>query len=113
MNIKSKYIPVLSLAASLSLPAGAQNTGLVADTTKFANQTIDLGTSKTFKRSESTSAVSIITSKTTDRRSAKNIANSILGQGTGLVSLDGTGNYASKNPTFYVRGFPRELGTVD
>ena len=111
MNIKSKYIPVLSLAASLSLPAGAQNTGLVADTTKFADQTIDLGTSKTFKRSESTSAVSIITSKTTDRRSAKNIANSILGQGTGLISLDGTGNYASKNPTFYVRGLQSISGS--
>lgn len=104
MNIKSKYLPVLSLAATLSLPAEAQQNGLVVDTTKFADQAIDLGTSKTFKRSESTAAVSIITSNTTDRRSAKNIGNSILGQGTGLISLDGTGNYAGKNPTFYVRG---------
>ena len=112
MNIKSKYIPVLSLAATLSLPAEAQNTGAVADTTKFADQTIDLGTSKTFKRSESTAAVSIITSKTTDRRSAKNIGNSILGQGTGLISLEGTGSYASQNPTFYVRGLQSSSGST-
>lgn len=54
---------------------------------------------------ETTAAISVITTGHTDHRSAKNIGNSILGQGLGLVSLqDATGRYASQNPTFYVRG---------
>lgn len=111
MNINKQYIPLLSLAAALSLPAEAQQSGLVVDTVKFADQDIDLGTSKTFKRSESTASVSIITSKTTDRRSAKNIGNSILGQGTGLISLGGSGSYDAKDPTFYVRGLQSISGS--
>ena len=39
-----------------------------------------------------------------NKRSAKNIGNSILGQGNGLVSLQGSGTYFEQNPTFYVRG---------
>lgn len=53
---------------------------------------------------ESTASISVIADRDINRRSAKNIGNSILGQGLGLVSLQGSGNYASQNPTFYVRG---------
>ena len=112
MIINKKYIPVLSLAATLSLPAEAQQSGSVADSAKFADQIIDLGASKTFKRSESTASVSVISNSMINRRSSKNIGNSILGKGSGLVSLDGTGTYMSKEPTFYVRGLQSLSGST-
>lgn len=70
----------------------------------FLGQAIHVGADKVLTLQESTAAVSVITSRDTDRRSAKNIGNSILGQGAGLISLQGSGRYASQNPTFYVRG---------
>ena len=73
-------------------------------TEEFLTQTIDIGADRTLSLDESTAAVSVITSRDTDRRSAKNIGNSILGQGLGLISLQGSGRYAQQNPTFYVRG---------
>lgn len=57
-----------------------------------------------FDRQESTASVSVITSKHIGHRSAKDIGNDIIGQGLGLISKQATGNYASANPTFYVRG---------
>ena len=99
--MKIKNIFVLSLLAGVSLPAAAQqdSTGIA-----FVDQTIDVGAQKTFSREQSTASVSVITKDNVDKRSAKNIGNSILGQGNGLMSLDGTGTYFAKNPTFYVRG---------
>ena len=99
--MKIKNIFVLSLLAGISLPAAAQqdSTGIA-----FVDQTIDVGAQKTFSREQSTASVSVITKDNVDKRSAKNIGNSILGQGNGLMSLDGTGTYFAKNPTFYVRG---------
>ena len=63
-----------------------------------------MGANVNFSREQSTSAVSVITSESTNKRSAKNIGNSILGQGSGLISLQNSGNYAGINPTFYIRG---------
>lgn len=92
---------MLSLLAGLCLPAAAQQ-----DSTggAFVNQVIELGANKNFTRAQSTASVSVITNETVDKRSAKNIGNSILGQGNGLISLDGSGIYYAVNPTFYVRG---------
>lgn len=70
----------------------------------FETQEIEMGAYRRFTRSESTAAVSVITNEDVDKRGAKNIANSILGQGNGLISLDGDGIYFDKNATFYVRG---------
>ena len=97
-----KYIIALTLLTGFALPTKAQTDSIQADT--FLGQTIDVGADKVFTLEESTAAVSVITSRDTDRRSAKNIGNSILGQGLGLISLQGSGRYASQNPTFYVRG---------
>ncbi|MBP8687613.1 MAG: hypothetical protein KBH76_08465, partial [Prevotella sp.] len=72
-------ILVLAMLASLGLPAAAQK-----DTTAFKDQLVDVGANVNFSREQSTAAVSIITNNTTDKRSAKNIGNSILGQGLGL-----------------------------
>ena len=101
MITKVKHIMVLSLLAGMSLPAAAQqdSTGI-----SFVDQVIEVGANKDFTRAQSTAAVSVITNKDVNKRSAKNIGNSILGQGNGLVSLQGTGTYFEQNPTFYIRG---------
>lgn len=99
--MKKKYTFVLSLLASFTMPAVAQQDSTDVD---FVNQVIELGANKNFTRAQSTASVSVITNETVDKRSAKNIGNSILGQGNGLISLDGSGIYYAANPTFYVRG---------
>ena len=101
MITKVKHIFMLSLLAGLSLPAAAQqdSTGIA-----FADQVIEVGANKDFTRAQSTAAVSVITNRDVNKRSAKDIGNSILGQGNGLVSLQGTGTYFEQNPTFYIRG---------
>ena len=101
--MNKKHIFVLSVLTSLSLPMMAQNTE-EEQTDQFLGQAIDIGTDKVLTREESTAAVSVITSNATDRRSAKNIGNSIIGEGNGLISLQNGGRYAAQNPTFYVRG---------
>lgn len=101
--MNKKYIMVLSFLAGLCLPTTAQESdNKQAD--KFVGQTIDVGAELLQTREESTGSVSVITSETTDRRSAKNIGNSILGQGNGLITLQSGGRYAAENPTFYIRG---------
>lgn len=101
MITKVKHIFMLSLLAGFNLPAAAQqdSTGI-----NFVDQVIEVGANKDFSRAQSTAAVSVITNRDVDKRSAKNIGNSILGQGNGLVSLQGSGTYFEQNPTFYVRG---------
>ena len=99
--MNKRNIFLLSLLAGLSLPAAAQQDSTVAS---FVDQVIEVGANKDFSRAQSTAAVSVITNRDVDKRSAKDIGNSILGQGNGLVSLQGTGTYFEQNPTFYVRG---------
>ena len=102
-DLNKNYIMVLSFLAGLCLPTTAQESdNKQAD--KFVGQTIDVGAELLQTREESTGSVSVITSETTDRRSAKNIGNSILGQGNGLITLQSGGRYAAENPTFYIRG---------
>ncbi len=101
MITKVKHIFVLPLLAGISLPAAAQQDSTGID---FVDQVIEVGANKDFSRAQSTAAVSVITNRDVNKRSAKNIGNSILGQGNGLVSLQGTETYFEQNPTFYVRG---------
>lgn len=67
-------------------------------------ETVDVGANRIFTRAESTAAVSTVYNEDFDKRSAKNISNSLLGQGLGLISLQNAGNYAAVEPTFFVRG---------
>ncbi len=98
-----KYnICLLALLAATALPAVAQED--VQTDVQTDVQPIDIGADKVFTIKESTAAVSVIKQKDTQHRSAKNIGNSILGQGLGLISLQNGGRYAAQNPTFYVRG---------
>ncbi len=102
--MNKKNILALSLLAGVCLPAAAQQDSTALTGNAFVDQTIEVGAEKTFTREQSTASVSVITRDNVDKRSAKNIGNSIIGQGNGLMSLDGTGTYFAQNPTFYVRG---------
>jgi len=100
--MNKKNIFMLSLLAGLCLPAMAQYE--IIDSVDYKSQTVDVGANRTLTREQSTAAVSIITNKDVNRRGANNIGNNIIGQGNGLVSLQGAGLYNVANPTFYVRG---------
>ena len=92
-----KYLFVFALSMAFSLGAAAQED-------VFEKQTVQTDVVKTLTLEESTAAVSVITAKDIDHRNSKNVGNTILGQGLGLISLQGAGTYADMNPTFYVRG---------
>lgn len=70
----------------------------------FAGQTVDIGADRTFTRKESTAAVSTTYNEEFNKRAAKNISNSLYGQGLGLTTLQNSGVYANVEPTFYIRG---------
>ena len=94
--MKKTNIFVLSLLVGIGLPASAQQDSLGID---FADQVIEVGANKDFSRAQSTAAVSVITNRDVNKRSAKNIGNSILGQGNGLISLQGTGRGPTSSRT--------------
>lgn len=94
-------ILTIGIMVSVSMAVSAQTDS----TDTFVSQPIDIGADIVLTRGQSAAAVSVITSRETDRRSAKNIGNSIIGQGLGLQSLQSAaGRYADQNPVFYVRG---------
>ena len=107
--MKTNKNAVLMAMALLSLPASAQIKIDSIAPNRYAAQSIDVGANVNFSREQSTAAVSVITSESTNKRSAKNIGNSILGQGSGLVSLQNSGNYAGVNP-YVLHPWLAELG---
>lgn len=109
--MKRNNIMLMMAMAGAGLPAMAQNQIDSIHAKRYQEQTIDVGANVNFDREQSTGAVSVITSETTTKRTAKNIGNAILGQGLGLVSLQSSGNYAGSNPTFYVRGLQSISGS--
>ena len=84
---------ILALLMMASLPAMAWQT-----------DSVEIGANRSFSVDETTAAVSVIKSSEINKRTAKDIGNAVIGQGLGLISLQASGNYASANPTFYVRG---------
>lgn len=100
------------LLAGLALPAMAQTDSTEVLDNSFAGQVIEVGANKNFDRAHSTAAVTIIENKDVNKRTGKNIGNSILGQGgNGLVSLQGAGTYYAADPTFYIRGLQSLSGS--
>ncbi len=100
--MKKKYILafVLTVACSITLAAQDGNSDVYEPEKKL----IDTGASMPLALEEMTSAVSVIGPGSLEHRNSKNIGNSLLGQGLGLISLQGAGTYAEQNPTFYIRG---------
>lgn len=93
---------MLTLIAGTCLPAMAQYD--IIDSVAYKAQEINVGANRTFSREQSSAAVSIITNNDVNHRGASNIGNNIIGQGNGLIALQGAGLYNVANPTFYVRG---------
>lgn len=107
--MKTKNILTMALLAGFGLPAMAQYD--IVDSVAFKDQTVDVGANRTFTREQSTASVSVITNKDVNKRSGRNIGNSIIGKGNGLVSLQGAGLYNAANPTFYIRGLQSLSGS--
>ncbi len=108
--MKTKNIYMLSLLAGISLPAMAQTD--IIDSVAYKDQLVDIGANRQFSREQSTASVSVITNKDVNKRGARNIGNNILGQGSGLVGLDGAGLFNAQNPTFYIRGVQSSSGST-
>lgn len=93
-----KYLFVFALSLAASLTVAAQDEG-------FEKRSAGTGQpGMTLTMEESTAAISVITAEQFGHRTAKNIGNSVIGQGLGLISLQGAGRFSEMNPTFYVRG---------
>lgn len=100
-----QHIISLTLLAAVSAPALAQTDTVPTAGRDFRQQVIAVGANKNFTREQSTAAVTVVQNADVNKRGAKNVANSIIGQaGNGLVSLQNSGTYFEANPTFYVRG---------
>lgn len=101
----------MALAAGISLPATAQEK---QDTVvaSWLNQPYSIGVNSNVNRYNSTASVSVIKNDEVNQRSSKNIGNSLVGQGKGLISLSGSGSYYAQNPTFYVRGLQSLSGST-
>ena len=108
--MKTKNIYMLSLLAGMSLPAMAQTD--IIDSVAYKDQLVDIGANRQFSREQSTASVSVITNKDVNKRGARNIGNNILGQGSGLVGLDGAGLFNAQNPTSYIRGVQSSSGST-
>lgn len=102
--MKRNNILVAMALASCCLPVMAQNDTEATKAGHIEDQTIDMGANKTFSLSESTASVSVIENKDVDKRSAKNIRNSIIGQGLGLISQMSGNRYADQEASLTVRG---------
>lgn len=101
----------MSLAAGVALPATAQEK---ADSVvnQWLSQEYNIGVDLGINRENSTASVSVIKNDAVNQRSAKNIGNSLIGQGKGLITIAGNGTYYAQNPTFYVRGLQSLSGST-
>lgn len=95
---------IFGLAASALLGQAVTAQDAAGSVTVPEKRVIETGASPALSLEETTAAISVISNNQIGHRSSKNIGNSILGQGLGLISLQKSGTYADQNPTFYVRG---------
>ena len=109
--MKSRYIVLMSLAAGISMPVfGQEEADSVAKT--WLDQEYNIGVDLGITRKNSTASVSVIRNDEVNERSAKNIGNSLIGHGKGLITIAGSGTYYAQNPTFYVRGLQSLSGST-
>lgn len=105
--MKKNRIIIPALLACLCLQGRAQEVNDSVANGKPAissHKVIQIGYQKAQRLEESTSSVSTVYNEDFNKRSAKNIANSLFGYGTGLTTLQGSGRFADAQPTFFIRG---------
>lgn len=100
----------MSLAAGMALPVMAEEKQ-DSLTNNWLSQEYNIGVNLGITRENSTASVSVIKNDAVNRRSAKNVGNSLIGHGSGLITIAGTGTYYAQNPTFYVRGLQSLSGS--
>ena len=109
--MKSRYIFLMSLAAGIAMPVFSQEKAdSVAKT--WLDQEYNLGVDLGITRENSTASISVIRNDAVNQRSAKNVGNSLIGHGKGLITIAGNGTYYEQNPTFYVRGLQSLSGST-
>ncbi|MDE5840043.1 MAG: Plug domain-containing protein, partial [Muribaculaceae bacterium] len=109
--MKSRYIFLMTLAAGITLPAIAQEKE-DSVVNRWLDQEYNIGVNTGITRQNSTASVSVIRNDEVNQRSSKNVGNSLIGQGKGLIAIAGTGSYYAQNPTFYVRGLQSLSGST-
>lgn len=87
---------------------GEKEISIVMD---YASQSVNLGFGVVQNVEESTMSVASASNEEFNNRSAKNIGNSLFGNVLGLTTLQGTGDFASFEPTFYIRGLQTLAGS--
>lgn len=70
----------------------------------FSNQSVNVGYDKTFNLEESTSSVYTVNSRDLYNTSARDIGSTLYGLIPGLTALQGSGNHADYQNSFYIRG---------
>lgn len=101
----------MTLAAGMAMPVAAQEeTDSVVN--GWLEQEYHIGSNLPINRRNSTASVSVIKNDAVNQRSAKNIGNSLIGHGSGLITIAGNGTYYAQNPTFYVRGLQSLSGST-
>jgi tonB-linked outer membrane protein, susC/ragA family len=103
--MEKKKVLVAALLIYLGIPGYAQD-----DSTE--KNMIKLGHNIEQNIEESTASVSIITNEELNKRSAKNVTNSLYGYGLGLTVLQNGGIYVKQEPTLYVRGIQSLSGST-
>lgn len=76
----------------------------------YASSPVDIGFGVRQTVGESTMAVSGVSGEELNKRSAKNVGNSLFGYGLGLTTGQTSGEYTAQNPWFYVRGMKTLAG---
>ncbi|GFI01132.1 TonB-dependent receptor SusC [Bacteroidaceae bacterium] len=105
--MKKNRLIIPALLAFLSMQGYAQelNDSITSGKpAKYSDEMVEIGYHKAQHLEESTSSISTVYNEDFNKRSAKNIANSLFGYGTGLTTLQGSGRYADAEPTFFIRG---------
>ena len=105
--MRKNRLIIPALLAFLSMQGHAQelNDSITSGKpAKYSDEVVEIGYHKAQRLEESTSSISTVYNEDFNKRSAKNIANSLFGYGTGLTTLQGSGRYADAEPTFFIRG---------
>ncbi|MDE6654547.1 MAG: hypothetical protein K2K37_09205, partial [Muribaculaceae bacterium] len=79
--MKFNNILISALMAGVVIPASAQNDAEDSAVKEYLDQTYSIGTDFDLTRENSTASVAVIKNTDVNRRSAKNVGNSLIGHG--------------------------------
>ena len=111
--MKKNKLIISAFCVAMAMQSNAQEyvDSVAADKPVKYSKMVQIGYQKAQTLEETTASTSIIYNEEFNKRSAKNIGNSLFGYGTGLTVLQNSGTYADYNPTLLVRGLKTLSGT--